>query len=81
MSYQKRSSDKDPRSSSRYGKEPARERHCTKKRKQEDHKGIVISYIHLYHFVTIDRGQRSEHNDFDPHSIGIPICCESNIIC
>ena len=52
MSYQKRIaydhcglSNQDPRSSSRYGKEPAGGKHYTKKRKQEDHKGIVINII------------------------------------
>ena len=56
MSYQKRrayddsrSPDRDPRSSSRYGKEPAGGRHYPKKGRKEDHKGIVITSIHLYH--------------------------------
>ena len=56
MSYQKRrayddsrSSDRGPRSSSRYGKEPAGGRHYTKKGKKEDYRGIVIHCIHLYH--------------------------------
>ena len=65
MSYQKRraydysrSTDRNLRSSSRYGKEPAGGKHYTKKGKQKDHKGIVITYIHMYHFVTIDKIRR-----------------------
>ena len=56
MLYQKRrayddsrSPDRDPGSSSRYGKELAGGRDYTKKRKKEDHKGTVITNIPLYH--------------------------------
>ena len=85
VSYQKRrayddsrSSDRDPRSSSRYGKEPAGGRHYTKKAKQEDHKSITITCIHLYHFVTIGKRLRSEYSHSDPQLTTIPVCYESN---
>ena len=81
MSYQKqrayddsRSPDRDPRSSSRYGKEPAGGQHYIKKGKQKGNGGIVITSIHLCHFVISYNNDRG----FCEHLPFIFKCCQNH---